>query len=248
MTNDKKKTSGVHKGHRQRMLNRYIENGINSFEEHEVLEMLLYLAYPQIDTNPKAHMLLDRFGSLDNLLNASVDELLMDVADQGSRNKNNDGSLTQRAATIISLIRDLDKYAKIKSADSNLRNTVLSDVYDVGRFCCKHFGSYPVEMFYMIVLDSKSKVKNIIKLSEGNVRSAMVDLEKIIMLAIKHKANGIILCHNHPGGNLEISNADKSATDKIAASLNTINIPLIDHIICCEDSYESMRKRSMILF
>jgi DNA repair protein RadC len=142
----------------------------------------------------------------------------------------------------------MDKYAKTVAAKNTLRSTVLTDVYEVGRFCCTHFGNNPIEVLNMIVLDSSSKVKNIIKVSEGNVRSTSASLEKVLMLAIKHKACGVILCHNHPGGNLEISNADKTMTYKIAASLRTLDIPLVDHIICCDDKFESMRQRCMILY
>lgn len=247
MANDKKNVN-IHSGHRKRMMNRYIEEGLNVFREHEVLEMLLYLAYPQMNTNDKAHMLLKKFGNLDNVLNASIEELLLDVSDEGVGDKRKDSSLTPRAAAIISMIRDIDKYAKSQAAKLHKGTPVLSDVYDVGRFCCEHFGKGPIETLYMIILDSTSKYKNAIRISEGNVRNTAVDLEKIIVHAIQNKACGVILCHNHPGGNMDISNADKAATDKVAASLATLGINLVDHIVCCEDKFESMRQRGMILY
>ena len=242
MANDKNKKDNPHKDHRKRMLDRYIKHGINSFQEHEVIELLLYLAYPQGDVNPKAHMLLEKFGSISNLLNASVEEL---IAEDKNKKK---ALLTDRAAFVITLIRDIDKYAKISDADNELSKTVLSDVYDVGRFCCKRFGSSHNEILYMVILDSLMKVKSIVKISEGNSKSTIVSIERIVMHAIKHKAHAVILCHNHPGGNLDISNADISATNKVAASLNSLDIALVDHIVCCDDKFESMRQRGMIMF
>ena len=242
MANEKE---NLHKGHRKRMLQRYIDKGIDSFHEHEVIEMLLYLAYPNGDVNPLAHKLLDKYGSLNNLLNASVEELSIEYDENKKKKKNSDELLTQRAAAIISMIRNFDRYAKSHAAENNF---VLSDVYDVGRYCCKYFGSAAVEVLTMIILDSSSKVKTTVKISEGNVRNTVVVLEKILMYAIKYKANGVILCHNHPGGNLDISNADKEVTRRVGASLKTIGISLIDHIVCCDDYFESMEQRGMIIY
>ena len=66
---------GTHDGHRSRMRSRFIETGLNSFEDHEVLELLLFYGQPRKNTNETAHALLNRFGSLHQVFNASIADL-----------------------------------------------------------------------------------------------------------------------------------------------------------------------------
>ena len=65
----------IHDGHRQRVKDRFCQEGLDHFEEHQVLELLLFYCIPRVDTNPLAHKLLDHFGSLTNVLEAPVEEL-----------------------------------------------------------------------------------------------------------------------------------------------------------------------------
>ena len=254
MTDNNKKSGkkdNIHKGHRQRMLDKYTKNGIYSFEEHEILEILLYLAYPQIDVNEKAHRLLKKFGSLDNILNASVEELVKEPdksTDENKLDKTKDDSLTLRAATILTLVRNVDNYVKFKNAQTENKRFVFSNTTATGEFCCKYFGYNTTEVLNMIVVDGNRRLVCIENISTGNVRQAYANTEKILMTAIRHKACGAILCHNHPGGNLNVSNADSAATNNIGGLLAGIGVKLIDHIICCEDKYESMAQRNMLFY
>ena len=74
-TAPKKKAGGVHAGHRSRLRKRFLNHGLETFENHEVLELLLYYAIPRRDVNETAHLLLDRFGTLAGVLDAPEDEL-----------------------------------------------------------------------------------------------------------------------------------------------------------------------------
>lgn len=79
-----KKPGGVHAGHRGRMRQRFLQSGLESFQDHEVLEFLLFYAVPRRDVNEMAHLLLDRFGTLAGVLNAPEAEL-RDVCGVGPR-------------------------------------------------------------------------------------------------------------------------------------------------------------------
>ena len=68
----------LHAGHRQRLKNRYLDFGVENFSDHELLEMLLFYAIPQRNTNDLAHALIDRFGSLAGVLSADIDSLPLD--------------------------------------------------------------------------------------------------------------------------------------------------------------------------
>ena len=69
------KKSNIHSGHRERMRERFLKEGLDNFQDHNALELLLFYAIPQKDTNEEAHRLIDTFGSLSEVFDASYDEL-----------------------------------------------------------------------------------------------------------------------------------------------------------------------------
>ena len=96
-----------HKGHRKRMKEEFLQGGLDHMQPHRVLEMLLFYAIPQGDTNELAHRLIERFGSLTGVLDASCDEL-MDVSGIGSH-----------AAVLIHFISALARYYYTEKANIN---------------------------------------------------------------------------------------------------------------------------------
>ena len=84
--------------------------------------------------------------------------------------------------------------------------------------------------------------------SEGSLNEVVAYPRLVVETALNYNAFGVILCHNHPGGNLNVSNADSAATNNIGGLLAGIGVKLIDHIICCEDKYESMAQRNMLFY
>lgn len=225
------KAKNVHAGHRNRMWERYQISGFDTFQPHEVLEMLLYQLYPRCDTNERAHKLIERFGSLENVVNADVDDLIA-------------AGLTPRGASIFTLYRTVHNYIKLSGAKKDL--IVLENIYITGEYCCKHFGYDVVESLHMIVVDPKMKIKHVSTISTGNDKSTQVNAENIMRTALNLRAAGVILCHNHPGGNVTPSNADIESTNAIASLLGSVNVPLIDHIICSQDKYESFAGRGYL--
>lgn len=221
--NKKKKVENPHKGHRERMYERYETTGFDGFHEHEVLEMLLYRAVPYKDTNKKAHMLLDKFGSLVNVLEADADDLVS-------------SGLTLQEALIITQYREVNNYIRLNKAPY----VVLSNVDVAGEFCCDHFGYDIIESLYLISMDASRKIKAITRISKGNESHTDADIKKMIRVAVRHRARAIILCHNHPGGNLNPSPADVNTTNKLIDVFQSMDIIVVDHIICNKTRYLSM--------
>ena len=201
------------------------------FPAHEVLELLLYQLFPRCDTNERAHRLIERFGSLENVVNADVDDLIA-------------AGLTPRGASIFTLYRTVHNYIKLSDAKNDM--IVLENTYVTGEYCCKHFGYDVVESLHMIVVDGKMKIKHVTTISTGTDKRTQVNAETIMRTALNLKAAGVILCHNHPGGNVSPSNADIQSTTVIANLLSSVNVPLIDHIICFQDKYESFAGRGYL--
>lgn len=229
----KKKSSSKskhnHGGHRQRMYKRYEETTFDGFAEHEVLEMLLYLGIPQRNTNQLAHDLIKQYNNLENILEADYNDLII-------------SKVPPRAALILTQFREVQNYIRYNKPI----DVVLNDVVQTGEFCCEHFGYDIVESFYLISLGSNRKVKAINRISRGTVNRTDSYPAKILKVALRHNACGVILCHNHPGGNLNPSTADIVTTQNIIQLLEAVDIPVFDHIICSKDRFTSLFERGYI--
>ena len=227
--NNKLKDKPSHKGHRQRMFAKYRENLFDSFSPHEVLEILLYNCYPQIDTNGIAHNLINHFGSLEKVITANIDELII-------------AGLTERAAMIISQYHEVNKYLHVNSAKMD----TLSTNEIAGEYCCEHFGQDVVESLYAICMNNNSKILGIRKISTGDEQKTESYPLEVLRAAMVLRATNVILCHNHPSGNLEPSNPDIINTLKVANILESAGIHFIDHIICNKKGFVSLSQRGML--
>lgn len=102
------------------------------------------------------------------------------------------------------------------------------------------------ECFYTLYLDQAGKVVAVHKISEGAVNCTVVSVAKIAQGALLSHANSVILCHNHPSGNLRPSSPDIELTEKIKKGLALLDILVLDHIIISEKGYYSFADEGMI--
>lgn len=215
----------IHEGHRQRMKERFCQEGLSHFDEHQVLELLLFYCIPRVDTNPIAHALLERFGSFSQVMEAPVEELEK-VAGIG-----------HNAAVFLSLITAVGRYYQVNSA---MRNDQVNSVEECGRYLMPFFYGKRNEVVYLMCLDAKCKVLCCKEVGEGSVNSASVPVRRIVEMALAANASTVVLAHNHPSGLAVPSDADILTTRRIAMALATVEIGLIDHIVVAEDDYVSM--------
>lgn len=229
--NKPQKKKSIHTGHRQRVIDKYIKCGIEAFAEHEILELILYYSIPQADTNPIAHRLIDEFGSLENVLNASVDELMLV-----------DG-VGRRSATLITLFRTVNAHK-----EKNLKNSkaFFRFEYQIGEFCKEYFKSHIDEEAILLCMDTSFNIKKIEKISSGTFNETAMYLGRIAQVALNTRAPVVVLSHNHPGGSLQPSPHDMHFTAKLYDLLDSMKITLYDHIICNEYHYTSMAERGML--
>lgn len=215
----------IHDGHRERMRDRYIaENGLEGWSDHQVLEMLLYYCYPQGDTNEKAHRMLNEFGSLSNLMETSIQEIMRRT------------NVTKRIAVLISLIPHLSKrYASSKWA----KRALLDSVQKAGEYVKTLFIGKATEHFYIICLNAQRQLIYSATVAEGSLTDISVYPRKIVEEALKHQASYVILAHNHPSGTINPSQNDLDATCTISRALLPLDITVIDHIIVCGEKYYS---------
>ena len=215
----------IHDGHRQRMKERFRNEGLDHFSDIQVLELLLFYCIPRKDTNPIAHALLERFGSLSQVLDAPIGELAK-VPGMG-----------ESAATFLSLTTAVGRYYQV---DRAMNVEILTSIEQCGRYLVPFFYGRRNETVFLLCLDAKCKVLCCKEIGEGSVNSAGVPIRRIVETALGVNATTVILAHNHPSGIAVPSGEDVIATHRVAAALRTVDIVLADHIVVAEEDFVSM--------
>ena len=221
----------LHKGHRQRVKARYLAEGLDAFEDHQVLEMLLFYSIPMRDTNELAHKMIKEFGSLAGLFEADPKDIC------------NRCGISENTAILVSLIPSLARrYFKGKWGNK----PVLSSSSKAGEYAVSLFTGRTYEVFYLICLDAQNRVNHAALVHEGTINEAPVYPRLIVENALRHQANSVILAHNHPGGSLKPSDADIKVTKNIKSALEAISIKVYDHIIVAGDQYVSLLQEKLM--
>jgi len=215
----------IHEGHRDRLKNRFRNEGLDNFDELYVLELLLFYCIPRKDTNPIAHRLLDCFGSLNGVLDATPEEL-----------EKVEG-VNKSTSTFLSLIKQVGRYYQVKSAAPG---EILRTVDQCGKYLVPYFFGRDTETVFLLCLDAKCKVLCCKKVGEGSVNSANVPVRRVVEIALGANATSVVLAHNHPTG-LAIPSADDiQTTHRISAALDAVDITLVDHIVVSQDDFVSI--------
>lgn len=221
----------LHKGHRQRVKARYLAEGLDAFEDHQVLEMLLFYSIPMRDTNELAHKMIKEFGSLAGLFEADPKDIC------------NRCGISENTAVLVSLVPSLARrYFKGKWGNK----PVLSSSSKAGEYAVSLFTGRTYEVFYLICLDAQNRVNHAALVHEGTINEAPVYPRLIVENALRHQANSVILAHNHPGGSLKPSDADIKVTKNIKSALEAISIKVYDHIIVAGDQYVSLLQEKLM--
>ena len=215
----------THDGHRQRLKQLFLKEGLDNFYDYQALELLLYYCIPRKDTNPIAHSLIDTFGSLSQVLEAPVEEL-MRVEGVG-----------EHAATFLHLVTEVGRYYLVNRGS---QVKILPTIEDCAKYMLPYFFGRRNETVFLLCLDAKCKVLCCRELGEGTVNSAAISVRKIMETALTVNATTVVLAHNHPSGIAVPSGDDIQTTRRIAAALSAVEIHLADHIVVADDDYVSM--------
>ncbi len=221
---------GVHDGHRQRKRDQFLAHGLDSMAEHEALELLLYYAIPRRDTNPIAHELIDRFGSLAGVLAAPWEELAK-VPGVGPS-----------AAALIAMVPQLYRRARA----SAVNEMILDSVERIGAFFREQFTAQNREVLYQLCLDAKGRMLCCKTICEGDVGGVTFNVRKIVENALLYNAVMVALAHNHPSGFAVPSDSDIAATREVRDALAAVHVELVDHIIVADDDYVSLRHTGLL--
>ena len=216
----------IHDGHRERMRKQLKTSGMDSLSDVQVLEVLLYYAAPRGDTNPAAHALLNRFGTLDGVFSAPEAEL-----------KKVDG-VGDAAAQLIALVPQVARRC-LMSRSAQIQ--VLDTTSKCGRYLLPYFHGEHEEVVYLLCLDAKCKALDCVLIHRGGVNVASIAARKVVKTALDANATSVVLAHNHPSGLALPSQEDKQTTMVLKAALDAVGVVLADHIIVADDDFVSMR-------
>lgn len=215
----------IHTGHRQRLKQRFLTEGLDNFDDVNVLELLLFYALPQADTNPLAHRLLQQFGSLAGVLEAAPDAL-MKVPGMGAN-----------SATLLALTTAMSRRYMVSRQESR---PILASVSQCGDYLVPRFFGLRVEAVCLLCLDAKCQVISCQMMGEGSVNSAGVPIRRIVECALAANATSVVLAHNHTSGIALPSKEDVDATLRLSAALEGVDITLADHIVVADDDFVSL--------
>lgn len=208
----------IHAGHRKRVRDEFLKNGLENFSDIRALEMLLFYGIPRIDTNPIAHSLIERFGSLYNVLNASVPELMKA-----------DLHISESTAILIKAVGEINRKAQIEKERKG--KIFFNNSSETKQNIRPYFTGLSNERFMMFCLNSKGEQIKATVVSEGVVNTVGVNIRQAVETALYSSASIVVFAHNHPDGECKPSDDDLYLTKRLKEALGTIGIAVQDHII-----------------
>ena len=218
-------------GHRTRMRARLLTAGPDAVADHELLEMVLFLALPRRDTKPIARALLARFGSFANAVSAPLPELrgIEGLGDAGA------AALKTIQAAALRLVR----------ADVQDR-PVLNNWARLMDYLTAVLSRERVEQFRVLFLDSRNRLLADEAQSRGTVNHTPVYPREVVKRALDLHATALILVHNHPSGDPAPSRDDIAMTRTVQHAAAALSVVLHDHVIIGNGRWFSFRREGML--
>ena len=226
-----KKTRHKGEGHRQRLRERFLNAGLDGFQDYEVIELLLTLGTPRKDCKDMAKAALSRFKTLQGVMEASSHEL---CEVDGIGVKNSFGLKLIKAVS--------DRYLEKKLINKSPVNN-SKELFD---YLYHNIRDKTREHFKIIFLDSKNRVISTETHSKGTLNASSVYPREVVDSALKHKAAALIFAHNHPSGDPKPSPEDIAITRQLVFSGKVMGITIHEHIIIGDNCYYSFADQGHI--
>lgn len=217
----------MHTNHRERMRQRVLKEGLENFQEHEVLEYLLYPFIPRKDTNPIAHELITRFGSLAGVLESDYNAL-KEVP-----------NMTQKAALFLSSLPQVVKKYNVSKFGPK---PDLSTHGKVKEYCQTLLSDLNYEVLYLLAVDNKGKLINKSLIGQGGIDDCQLMTREMVMMCHNLASPNVYIVHNHPSGDANPSITDIEFTKWATAALEMLGVRLIDHLIVAKQQLYSFER------
>ncbi len=218
-------------GHKKRLKERFLKNGLESMADYEALELILSMAISRKDVKPLAKNLLNRFGSFSSVLDAKHEELLQV-----------EGIGTSALAAIKLVKEGATKYLRGKS-----RNVcVISSPEALIDYCKTAMIGLRDEEFRVIFLNTKNEIIEDEVLCSGTIDQTAVYPRKVVERALLHGASSLIFVHNHPSGHPHPSGADRLLTKLLKEATSTVAVTVLDHLIIGKKGHYSFASEGIL--
>ena len=217
-------------GHRARLRRRLLDAGPQGFHDYELVEYLLALTIPRVDTKPLAKRLLDDFGGIGPLLSSSADVLRREGLTDPTI-----AALKIAEATALRLLE-----ARIE------KQPVLSSWDALGDYLHATMAHRRTEEVRILFLNAKNMLLANEALWQGSVDEASVHVREVIARAIALGATALIIVHNHPSGDPTPSQQDIRLTRDLVEAGRHMKITIHDHVIVGAQGRTSMRAMGLI--
>lgn len=221
--------NNLHKDHRRRVKERFLSGGLEHFSPHEVLELLLFYAVPQKDTNVLGHRLLTHFGSLSRVFNASYEELC-----------SIDG-VGEHAATLLQLVLPVASY--VLSREQSSKAESFDTVERMGQFFVKRYMGVRNEFVDILLLNNRFSFLECVRVHEGSINSVAITPRRLLEIAIQNHAAMAVIAHNHPGGMAVPSHDDIETTLDLRSAFSAVGVTLLEHIVVAGNYYSPILLR-----
>lgn len=219
------KEKSIHDGHRERLRQRYEQNGIEGFSDHELLELILGYSISRKDTNPIGHALIEQFGNLGGVLDADFEDLI-EVKDVGAY-----------TAFLLKLLPGIARRYYEQSDEEDLRMVNSSRLIE---FFAHRFLGSKTECLYAAFLDENLRLIRCEKQYEGSINSVEIHYKKIVRAAQRCGCAYVAIAHNHFTDTIP-SQQDLLCTATLKRELAKVDVVLYDHIVLCGRKGTSMR-------
>ncbi len=229
---DKSKDKNLHSGHRIRIRERARKEGLQSFTEHQLLELLLSFVVARKDTNDLAHKLINEFGNLNNVLNAPYSALV------------NFNGLGDASASFLDLLPDIMEYCNKLRINDSQKITNAKEAIAVITPILEQVGN---EYLVMLLMTQNDKLIHYETIAIGDSDRITVDIQELQLKVAKYHAKKVIFAHNHPDGHFGPSDNDNVFTKTAYLSLKIHGVELLDHYILTPDhSFYSYRQYGLL--
>ena len=218
-------------GHRKRLRERFLINGLDGFLDYEIVELLLTLGTPRKDCKQMAKDAIQEFKGLHGVLDASLEELQR-IKGIGPSN-----------AFGIKLFQAVsERYAKEKISTKISLNSSI----EVADFLRQKIGKEKKEHFFILMLDSRNRLIKDMDISIGILNANLIHPREVFKEVIDNSAASIILAHNHPSGDPEPSSEDVAITRRLEEAARIFDIEILDHVIVTRDTFVSLKEQNLM--
>ena len=224
-------TSKNNKGHRQRLREKFLKNGLDGFLDYEIIELLLTLGTPRKDCKQSAKDTLKKFGSLKAVLEAEPAELkeIKGIGDNNVFGLKIAQSVSRRYLADRIIDQDF-----IRSADEVI-DYLKHNLRDKSR-----------EVFLVIYLNGRNQILKMEELFQGTLTTSAVYPREVVKRALVNDAAALVFVHNHPSGNPNPSKDDLTITKKLKEAAQAIDVSVHDHLIIAGNDVYSFADHGLI--